>query len=117
MGSGLHEVGFESLSIMDDGKLNAALVTHLQRASKDCQDRPTEPKVRTVTVNFTFEPVVEQDGDCTEAWMQVKITSKIPDHKSKAYSVGLRRNNSFVFSEHSLGNVNQGTMDYGDDDQ
>lgn len=117
MGSSLHEVDFGSLQILDDGKPNIALRKHLQRACQDCQDRPNDTTARKVTVEISFVPVIEQDGDCTDAWMQVKLKSSIPDHKTKPYSVGLRRNNMFVFSENSLGNVNQSTLDLdGEDD-
>jgi hypothetical protein len=113
----LHELGFRSLAVLDGGKIDAALSKHLQRASVDCQDRPGDNKPRSVTIDITFQPVVEEDGDCLEAKMDVRIKSKVPVHQSKAYSVGLRRGGKFVFNEESLGNVNQNTFGYGDDDQ
>lgn len=116
MQSSLHALDFKSLSILDGGKINTALQMHLQRASLDCQDRPGDPKARTVTVDLTFVPVTEQDGDCTEVKMDVKIKSKVPVHQSKAYSAGLRRNGTFVFNEYSLDSVGQGTFLEDDDE-
>lgn len=112
-----HEVDFESLSVLDDGKLNLVLRKHLQRANMDCQDRPSDRKPRKVTIEISFVPVLEQDGDCTESWMQAKIKSSIPDHASKPYSVSMRRNGAFVFNNSSLGNVNQNTLDFDGDDE
>lgn len=116
MGTSLHELDFQSLSHLDGGKINAAFRKHLERASYDCQDRPGDNKPRQVVVEVTFQPVTEQDGDCSEAKWDVRIKSKVPPHQSKAFSAGMRRNGTFVFAEDSLENVNQGTLGYDDGD-
>lgn len=116
MSSQLYELDLGSLKELDGGKINAAFSKHLQRASQDCQDRPFDERPRIVTLRVAFKPTIEPDGDCASAWMDVKLESKIPNHQSKPYSVGLRRNNTFVFAEDSLDNVDQATFDYGDND-
>jgi hypothetical protein len=112
---GRHAVDFGALQAIDDGKLNLVLQKHLQRACQDCQDRPNDNKPRKVTVEIGFTPIIEQDGDACDAWMQVKLKSSIPDHQSKPYSVGLQKNGQFVYSPNSLNNVNQETFGYDDD--
>lgn len=116
MGSRLQKIDFESLALVDGGKINAALETHLKRASLDCQDRPGDAKARVVTCAFTFVPVMDQSGFCEEVKWDVQVKSKVPAHQSKAFSAALRRDGSFVFSEDSLENVNQGTLGYDDGD-
>lgn len=117
MAEDIHEVDFESLSVLDDGKLNLVLRKHLQRANLDCQDRPGDSKARKVTVEIAFVPVWDTQSDCTESSMQVKIKSSIPDHASKPYSMGMRRNGTFIFNNNSLVNVNQNTLDFDGDDE
>lgn len=116
MASGLQRLEFESLASLDSGKIAAALELHLKRASLDCQDRPGDNKARVVSLEFCFVPVTDQSGFCEEVKWDVRIKSKVPAHQSKAFSAGLRRDGSFVFSENSLDNVNQGTLGYDDGD-
>jgi hypothetical protein len=93
------------------------LELHFKRASLDCQDRPGDPKARMVSMEFSFVPVTDQSGFCEEVKWDLRIRSKVPAHQSKAFSAGLRRDGSFVFSENSLDNVNQNTFDYDGDDE
>ena len=116
MNSHLQEIDFVSLADMDDGKLNMVLRKHLKRASEDCQDRPADQKPRKVVIEIGYVPLLEPQGDATDSWMQVKIRSNIPDHVSKPYSVGMRRNGTFVFNNNSLNNVNQNTIDFDGED-
>jgi hypothetical protein len=119
MGNSLHELDFKSLAILDGGKANAQLASRLSVVSKDCQDRPGDVKARTVTVKMVFEPVVDQDGFVSDVKMFVGIESKLPAYNSDGYSMGLRRRGNqatFVFNEDSLDNIDQGTLDMGDDD-
>lgn len=117
MSRDLREIDFATLADMDDGKLNLVLRHHVKRASEDCQDRPADNKPREVIVKLTFVPIMEDDGDAYDAGMQVCVSSKVPTHKSKAYSVGMRRNGTFVCNLNSLGNVNQNTIDFDGDDE
>lgn len=119
MSSSLHELDFKSLAILDNGAANAQLASRLSVVSKDCQDRPGDAKARTVTVKMVFEPVLDQDGFVGDVKLYVDIESKLPAYNSKGYSMGLRRRGNqgtFVFNENSLDNVDQGTLDMGDDE-
>lgn len=119
MGTSLHELDFKTLAILDEGKNNAQLASRLSTVSKDCQDRPGDLKARTVLIRITFEPVPDPDGGATKTNMFVDIDSKLPAYKSTPYSVGMRRKRdqgTFVFNENSLDNVDQGTLDYEDDE-
>lgn len=117
MRSSLRKLGFDSMALVEGGKINAALDVHLKRACLDCQDRPGDAKARVVSCEFTFIPVMDQSGFCEEVKWDVRVKSKVPPHQSKAYSAGLRRDGSFVFSEDSLDNVNQNTFDYDGDEE
>lgn len=118
MSGKLHELDFRSLAIMDGGVHNAEFRKRISVVSKDCQDRTGDAKARSITIDIKFEPVVDQNGYVIDTKMHLDIKSKLPAYQSKPYSVGARRRGdqgTFVFNEDSLDNVNQETIDFGDD--
>ena len=91
----------------------------LDRAAADCEDRPSDPKGRKVTLEIEMTPVLESDLQCTEVKAIVKAKLSVPDFKTKEYSFGLRKTNKgaiLVFSEDSPSNINQQSLDLGDDE-
>jgi hypothetical protein len=112
--NGLHQFSLDTLPKLDDGKAALAFVEHVRRAARDCTDRPGEPKPRVVTLTVSVTPVMQSNGDCDEARVQIKVKSDTPVHQTKPYSFGLRANGVLVFSEHSPNDVNQTTLMDGD---
>jgi ribosomal protein L30/L7E len=106
----------ESLKDLDYGKAHLAFQAHLARAAQDCLDRPGDSKARTVTLSIGLVPVLESDLDCTEVKAQIQVTSKVPVHRTKVYSLGLRRNGGLVFSEDSPEAIDQATFFDGEPD-
>lgn len=106
----------EAMAALDDKTIAAALNVHIRRASADCVDRPGEKKARVVTLQFAIVPVLMPDGSCDKVNTQFQIKSKIPDHRSRVYSMGLRRNGMLVVNEDSLDDVDQSTFLGGDDE-
>lgn len=116
MKTDLQKLGFESLATLDGGSVNEQFNNALKRASLDLQARPGETKARVVNLKITLFPIADQSGFCEDAKWAIDVTDKIPSYKSPEFSASLRRDGSFVFSEDSLVNPKQGTLDYGDMD-
>jgi hypothetical protein len=115
----LQKLSLETLDQLDMGKISATLEVHLRRAIADCEDRPLDPKARSVTLQFDMTPIVTDDRDCTEANLQVQCHSKVPTHKTRVYNMGIRKfddGHALVFNPDSPGNVNQQTFMNGEDD-
>jgi hypothetical protein len=107
----LHQFTLENLARLDNGKAAAALDQHIRRAAADCMDRPADPKARVITLQIDLEPVLDTgDLSCSEVKAQIHVTSKVPSHKTRVYSLGLRRNGVLIFSEDSPDNINQTTL-------
>lgn len=106
----LHQLTLDSLKDLDSGKAAVAFENHLRRVASDCYDRPADATSRKVTMEIAFTPVMEPDGSCSEVKAQIHVKSSVPTHRTKVYSLGLRPNGNFVFSEHSPDNINQPTL-------
>lgn len=106
----VHVLTLDSLEKLDMGKANEGFALHLKRAALDCMDRPGDDKERKVVLEIAVKPLMLPDGSCDEVKAQIQVFSKIPNHRTKVYSFGLRRNGSLVFSEDSPDNVNQTTL-------
>jgi ribosomal protein L30/L7E len=113
----LHPLSLDTLKDLDMGKAHEAFNVHVRRVAQDCLDRPGDPKPRTVNMQITFIPILDEAADCSEVKAAIQVTSKIPSHRTKVYSFGLRRNGTLVFSEDSPTNVAQNTIFDGLDDE
>jgi hypothetical protein len=96
-----------NLKDLDDGKAAAAFDSHLRRIAQDCLDRPADATARGVTLEVVVKPILEDDGSCDRVDAQISVKSKIPQHKTRVYNFGLRRNGQFAFSEMSPDNFDQ----------
>lgn len=75
------ELTLASLDQLDDGRVSKAFLHELQRAVKDCMDRPGDKKPRTVTLELNIKPVVSSEGGLIEmegADGEFTIKSKVP---------------------------------------
>lgn len=112
----VQQFSLQALQDIDMGKVMEAFNLHIARASRDCMDRPGDGKARSVTLQLAFVPVLQPDGSCDEVKTQIHISSKVPTHRTKVYSLGLRRNGSLVYNPESLDAIDQTTMFNGDDE-
>lgn len=111
----VRQLNLKALEDFDGGKAAMSFNGHLARIAADCMDRPGDTKARKVTLTFTVVPVISPDGTCDDVKAKFHIKSSVPDHCSKEYSLGMRRNGVLVFNEDSLDNIDQTTL-LGDDD-
>lgn len=108
--SSLMQLKLETLGELDGGKGALAFQHHMKRAAEDCLDRPADSKARTVTLKVELTPVMEDDGDCREVKAKITASSSIPVHKTKVYSLALRKNGILAFNPDAPDNINQGTL-------
>lgn len=106
----LQKFTLESLQDLDGGKAALAFEQHIRRAANDCIDRPGDETARKVTFEITLCPVGGQDGTCDEVSAQIHVSSSVPKHKTKPYSMGLRAGGMLVFNGDAPDNVNQKTL-------
>jgi hypothetical protein len=111
--SKLLKVGLDTLGQIDLGKISATLEVHLKRAVSDCVDRPGEMKPRSVIMQFDLLPIESDTATCDEVGLQISCTSKIPVHRTRVYSTGIRQTREgpmLVVNPDSPGNINQSTF-------
>jgi hypothetical protein len=85
-------LGFDTLDDLDDGRIAAILRQHITRVSADCYDRPGDPTLRKILLEFQFKPVIENDGSCEEVGCHIECRSKLPTHRSKRISMRVTKN-------------------------
>lgn len=106
----IHQLKFEELKHLDYGKALEAFNLHVQRVARDCMDRPGDDKPRSVTFKMSFTPVMSDDGSCDEVKAQIHVSSAVPNHRTKVYSLGLRKSGVLVFAEDSPEAFDQTTL-------
>lgn len=103
-----------SIRNLDMGKIEEALALHLSRAAADCDDRPADPSPRKIVMTIAVSPQASAEGNLEDVKAQVFVKSSVPDHRTRIYSLGVRRlpgrGATFVFNDNSPENVNQGTF-------
>lgn len=106
----------EKLQVLDGGKAALTFNKLLQQAAEDCWQRPGDKGAREVALTMSVFPVICPDGQIERVELAMKITSKIPAHKTNAYSMSLRAGGKLAFNPDSPHNVSQGTLLSDDDD-
>lgn len=104
------QFALDNLKELDGGKAVEALNQHIRRAALDCLDRPADGKPRTVTLTISLSPVLDPQGNCEEVQAQIHASSTVPKHRTKVYSLGLRRNGVLVFNPDSPDHIDQSTF-------
>ncbi len=89
---------FTHLQSIDDGKVDALLRFHLQRAAQDCQSRPADKTKRKVTLEFAVSPILDESGEAYEAHVQIEVKSKVPVNRTRAFEMRLGRN-GFTYNQ------------------
>lgn len=107
---GFRALTLENLEHLDFGKVDVAFQQHIKRVALDCLDRPVDDKARIVTMKVSVKPVPETDGTCDHVALQIKLSSSVPDHKTKVYDLLVKRSGQLLFSEDSPENAAQSTI-------
>jgi hypothetical protein len=108
----LYKLHAASLAHLDRGTLAVALEQALQQAARDCIDRPTDDRARTVTVTISLKPKPEYDEETRSVEIvgaegQYKVRCAVPDRESKPLDFGLTSDGSLIFNENVPDNHRQ----------
>ena len=100
----LHKLQAKSLAKLDRGTLAIAIEQALQTTARDCLDRPTDDRARTVVVTISLKPKAEYDEasramQITGAEGQYKVKCNVPDRESKPLDFGLKDDGTIIFNE------------------
>lgn len=103
------QLSIQSLVDLDSGIVAEQVERHLRRVAQDCMDRPGDKSPRKTTLEFSFSPVCDQQGNAETVNCEVEIKSKVPVHRSKTYEMGLTKA-GFIFNRDVPESLDQGVL-------
>ena len=109
----LQQLSFDSLAELDDGRINRLVKHHLARIASDVIDRPADKTARKVTIDFIVKPIIQPDGECDEAAVEIECKSKIPTYRTKKYTMRATKG-GLAFNRDFPDELDQTSL-YGDD--
>jgi hypothetical protein len=90
----------DNLRELDFGKIGAAFQAELQHVVKDCQDRPTDDRARSVSIVFKLAPEVDVKAGVIHAdviEVGCEITSNVPKRRTQIYKMKPQANGTLLF--------------------
>lgn len=87
----VHAFGLDSLKQVDRGIVAKAWEASVQRAIRDCCDRPTEDRIRKVVLQAEFAPADSQNGVCDDVNVTVQVKETIPAVTTQPVVMSIRR--------------------------
>lgn len=112
-------LNLETLKSLDLGSVDAAFRRCLERAVRDCLDRPDDERARKVTLQLNLVPVkqiIQNVISCEGARGTVQFRCRVPDYETRTLDFGVRENGSLYFSEECPDNHRQSSLFTGDGD-
>lgn len=109
----LVQLTLETVKQLDYGTAYEAFQTALERAVRDCIDRPGDDRARKVIFQFTLKPNSEVHGNtisCEGAKGTFQIRCKLPDWETGTVDFGVKKNGIIYFSEESPEDHRQQTI-------
>jgi hypothetical protein len=109
----LQRLTLETIKDLDSGIAMETFQTAVQRAVKDCLDRPGDKRARTVVLQFKITPVATITGntiDCDGAKGIFQCKTKIPEFETREVDFGVQQNGDLIFNPDSPLNHNQMTL-------
>jgi len=104
-------LSLDTLDQFDFGKASAAFSMALEKAVRDCLDRPGEKKAREVSLVAKLTPVLLQDGDVVDCEIGFTIGCGVPKWQTAARPVGATTGGQLFFQELAPDNPDQMTVD------
>lgn len=111
----LQKFDLAALADIDGGRIALAFEQALRRCAQDCDDRPGEKKPRTLTLQLSVKPVIDQDGMCEDCDVVVTVADNVPKRKSKSYNCSLRKGGHLAYHPDSLDDHEQETFDFSEE--
>lgn len=86
----LKELTLASLAEIDGARFANAFQQHVKRVAADCNERPTDPKARVITITLSVKPI-EIDGVCDDANVTLQVASTVPKQQTRPYNMVLNK--------------------------
>ena len=100
------------LATLDDRRVAAAWIDEINRAVRDCRDRPTEKAVRRVTLTAEIKPgFIDDTGDCEEVKIEFTFKNALPARRTREYAMMPTKNGGLLYNALSPNNARQMTID------
>lgn len=112
--SGVREFKVANFPSLGNGMLANAVDKEIKNCIADLQDRPRLKSPRTVTLQLSFVPVIEDEADAEleNVLHSFTVSSSLPKRASVKYTLGVRRSGHLHFSEVSNHNPDQMAIDF-----
>jgi hypothetical protein len=117
---GLKRFNLESLKDLKNGEALVTFQTAVQRAVKDCIDRPGDKRARKVILQMTLKPVPQITGntiDCDGAKGTFQCRVRIPDWETQEVDFGVQQSGDLLYNPDSPNDHRQRTLVDGEDDK
>ena len=114
------ELTLSSTAELSHGAVGVAVDRLIKQAVRDCIDRPSDKRPRTVTLGLFITPTPRIEGQsvtCEGAKGVAKAKLKIPDYETSEIDFGVRNNGSAIFAPHSPENHLQASFLDDDEDE
>jgi hypothetical protein len=105
------ELKLENLPLIDGGRIAEAFNQGLNRLAADCADRPGDERARTLTLQASLVPCLDDEGQYEDAKIQFQVCETIPKRKSKVIDLQPVRGNKFAFNDLAEDDARQHTID------
>lgn len=103
----------ESLGIVGSGVLQDLLNHAIERVAADVEDRGSDEKSRSITLEIEFAPRVNM-GKVYAVGVDFQVKTKMPAHRTNQYIMEVQLSRSgaqFVFNPESADDPRQRTLD------
>jgi hypothetical protein len=114
---GLQRLSLETIKSLDGGAALETFQNAVQRAVRDCMERPGDKRARKVVLQLALTPVPQIDGntiDCDGAKGVFQCRVKIPDWETREVDFGVQNSGDLIFNPDSPRDHRQTTL-LGDD--
>jgi len=105
------ELTLANLKDLDFGKVDVAFRRHMERAVKDCLDRPGDDTTREVRLTFRLEPEKTQGGEPSHVMLECDVQSNVPPHRSATFQCRPTVKGQLVFQSIDAECVDQQSLD------
>ena len=110
---GLERLSLETIKDLDSGIAMQTFQQAVQRAVRDCIDRPGDKRARKVILQLAVTPVPIIEGntiDCDGAKGIFMCRVKIPDWETRQVDFGVQQSGDLIFNPDSPNNHRQTTL-------
>lgn len=105
----IQKFNLRSLSMLDGGRISAAVDQAIARCREDCGDRPHEEAARKVVLTMEFKPQPDDRGQLDSIDVACDVVDSQPKRRSKVYNMRVS-GQSMLFDELSPDDAKQGTL-------